>query len=126
MGYKIEALPGESIIVETWDADFKAEIDGPRASQEMIRMMETLKKSVVVIVDMRAVDLTLDDIMNMAQAATSKTAPGRHPLQRRRIIVTDDTVVSMAAKGLDSAVFNHLVVDIATSMEDALKMARQG
>lgn len=125
MGYKIEVIPGEPIIVETWDRYYDPATDGPRAAREIIQVMETLNKPVVAIVDMRAAALSFDDILLLAQSASSKTAPARHPLQRRRIIVTTSEVVSMAAEGLDNAIFGHIVVDIATSMEEALEKARQ-
>jgi hypothetical protein len=125
MGYKITKLPGEPILVETWDANFDVAKDGRRASQEIIEKMEELNQMVVVIVDMRAAKLSFDDILMMAQSASGKDAPARHPLQRRRIIVTDSSIVSLAAQGLDSEVFGHIAVDIATSMEEALDKARE-
>lgn len=125
MGYKIEVLPGEPIVIETWDANYDPPTDAPKAAQEIIQVMEHLNKSVVVIVDMRAASLTFNDILLMAQTASGKSAPARHPLQHRRIIVTNDSIVSIAAQGLDSEVFGRITVDIATSMDQALEMARQ-
>ncbi|MBI5960124.1 MAG: hypothetical protein HY866_15395 [Chloroflexi bacterium] len=125
MGYKVEALLDEPIIIETWDEHYNVMTDGLKASQDIIKLMDAASGPVTVIVDMRAAKLTFDDILLMAKAASSDKAPSRHPKQRRRIIVTDSHMISFAAQGLDSEVFGHIVVDIATSMEDALNMARQ-
>lgn len=125
MGYHIKRIPDEPIIVETWDAHYDPETDAPQAAQDIIRVMETIKTPVVVIVDMRAARLTFDDILHMAQSASNEAAPARHPMQRRRIIVTDNEVISKSAEGLDSEIFGHIAVDIATTMDEALAMARQ-
>jgi hypothetical protein len=125
MGYRIEKLRGEPIIIETWDANYDPAEEGPKASQEIIRMMDTINEPTVVIVDMRAMALTFNDILLMAQAASSRSAPAHHPLQRRRIIITDSSIVSLAAQGLDSELFGRIKVDIATSMDEALEIARQ-
>lgn len=125
MGYSIKMLPGEPIIVETWDADYNPQTDGRNAAQEIITLMDAMGEPVTVIVDMRAASLTFDDILLMAKSASSESAPSRHPNQRRRIIVTDNSVISTAAKGLDSEVFGHIAIDIATSMDEALTMARR-
>jgi len=124
MGYTIEVRPDESVIIETWDAAYDPRTDAPQAAQEIIQLMEAARRPTTVIVDMRAKALSFDDILLMAKAASSKNAPSRHPMQRRRIIVTASDVVSMAAEGLDSAFFGHIVVDVASSLEEALEMAR--
>lgn len=125
MGYKIEVRPDDLLVIETWDENYNPQVDGPRAAQEIIQIMDTFTKPVAVIVDMRAANLTFDDILLLASMASSKNAPARHLMQRRRIIVTDSSVVSLAAEGLDSEVFGHIAVDIATSMEQAFEMAQE-
>ncbi len=125
MGYKIESFPKEKLIVETWGADYSPAVDGPQAARDIIKAMDALNEPVTVIVDMRAAQLSFNDILTLSQVAADKNAPARHPLQRRRIIVTDSNIVSMAAQGLDHEVFGHIMVDIATSMEEAWKMAQQ-
>lgn len=125
MGYKIEVRPQESVIVETWDAHYDPQIDAPQAAKEIIQLMDAAARPMTVIVDMRAKSLTFNDILLMAKSASAKDAPSRHPLQRRRIIVTTSEIIAMAADGLDTAIFGHIVVDIAGSMEEALTMARE-
>jgi hypothetical protein len=125
MGYKIEVRPEDSVIIETWDAAYDPKTDAPQAAKEIIQLMEAARRPTTVIVDMRAKALTFDDILLMAKSASSKDAPSHHPMQRRRIIVTTSDIISMAAEGLDNAVFGHIVVDIAGSVEEALEMARK-
>lgn len=125
MGYKIETVPHEPIIIETWGKDYNPKVDGPNAAQEMNRLMDASREPVTVIVDMRAANMTLEDIIFMAKVASSENAPAHHPKQRRRIIVTDSSLISLAAKGMDSEVFGNIAMDITTSMDEALDLARQ-
>lgn len=125
MGYRLEVLPGEPIVVETWDADYDPSTDAPQAAREVIQLMEAADQPMAVIVDMRAKSLNVNEILLMARMSSGASAPSRHPRQRKRIIVTDSRFISMAAKGLDSDVFGHIKLDIVGSMEDALALARQ-
>lgn len=125
MGYTIELLPDEPIIIETWQSDYNPETDSTKAAQEIISLMDQIGKPVTVIVDMRAKTLSFDDLVLLAKKASSEDAPAQHPNQRRRIIVTDSEAISLAAKGLNSEVFGHLAVELATSMEEALAAARK-
>jgi hypothetical protein len=125
MGYKIEILPNEPIILETWDADYNPSIDASKAAQEIIQIMDAANGPMSVIVDMRAKTFNFNDILLMAKLSSGSSAPSHHPKQRKRVIVTDSRLISTAAKGLDSDIFGHIKLDIADNLEDALKLVRQ-
>lgn len=125
MGYKIELQPGEPIVWEIWDANYNPSVDAPQAAQEIIRIMDAATKPMSVIVDMREASLTFDDLLQMAKHASGENAPARHPNQRKRVIITNNDIISLVAKGMDHELFGNIKLDIVATTKEALAHARE-
>lgn len=124
MSYKLEVHPGESIIWETWNADFDPEADTPAITREQLKMLNAARGPMVVITDTRAVTLTFDDILYLASNAVPEEL-NHHPRLSRIILVTTSEIVAKSAEGLDNEVFGYVKLDIVASREEALACARQ-
>jgi hypothetical protein len=124
MSYTIAIRPNESIIWETWEADFDAEIDAEAATREELRILNAASRPIVLVVDMRLVQLDWNAILYIASHGIPEEL-NNHPQLRRIVIITTDEVIADSARGLDNEVFGFVKVDIVTSPQEALTRARK-
>jgi hypothetical protein len=124
MSYTIATRPNESIIWETWEADFDAESDAEAATGEELRILNTSSSPMVLVVDMRLVQLDWDGIVYIANFGIPKELRD-HPRLRKIVAITTNEIIKASAQGLDTEAFGFVKVDIVTSPQEALTRARK-
>lgn len=124
MSYSVKVLSGESIFWETWGSDFDPETDLELVTREDLKILDASNGPMVGIVDIRSVALTVNDILFLANHGLPEELSS-HPKLRRIILISTDEIVNVAAKGMDSEVFGFVKMDIMSSDDEALALARQ-
>jgi hypothetical protein len=126
MGFTVEKLPGEPIVIYT-------QISGGNASDEMklsiaenVRVLDAQTEPVYLINDMRAHKLNLDQILQGASmVARGDNALLHHPMIRENIFVVTDPMMKTAITGLSSATFGQVKMIRFDTVEDALAYCRE-
>ncbi len=125
--YSHDRVPGEPIVVVTLKEGYNVMVDAPESSQAGITVLNSLDEQVFWILDMRALQLDLDLlIQGAAQTALNPNSIYRHPNIREVLFVFDriTDVVEMAAEGLNSERFGYIKARVFASVEEALAYAR--
>lgn len=95
----------------------------PTASQEVMHILDQSNRPLYYISDVSqlADSLTLDDLIKAANVLVrGPYAFASHPNFRALILITNDSLTSLAATGLRSDSFGNVQVEIFATMEDAL------
>ena len=126
MSYSVEKLPDEPIVVTTLHADYSNDQDGEASMIETVALLDAQSEAVYYIFDVSRYSPSFDDVI----AAVNWGGPGksptlRHPNVREPLIVTHSSMVKLAAQGLKSATWGHLIVQVFGTVEEALAYARQ-
>jgi hypothetical protein len=136
MSYSSHQLSGEPILLVTLYADFDLATEAAGIEAERIALLEAAQEPLHVILDVSQVELSLDDIIkasNMlvrgASLAPSSEQNGyslfSHANLRQFIVVSNNRMVHMAAKGMNHPVFGSQNVAAFTSVEEALAHCRR-
>ncbi len=108
--YTVDLLPGEPIILEVIGKDFQADKHIMGLIGEVNRRLDDASGPMAYIIDVREASLSLDDII----AGANGTAR-----------VSGSRIVELAARGMNSAIFGHVKMEVFKTLEEALDMARQ-
>ena len=88
---------------------------------ELTAWLARLDRRVYYINNVGSTRLSLGDIMDGARLAGQGTAPVlRHPKIIETLVVTTDSVASMAAKNINSPLFGYLKLKVFTTLDEAL------
>jgi hypothetical protein len=128
MSYTLSSLDGGCILLFTIHADFEIATELVKASREALDLFEQCPGPVVFITDTCALHINnLNDILQGGSAVRSPESMrlSKHPKLRKSISVIDNRVITLAAKGLNSATFGYVETTIFETTEDALDYARK-
>jgi hypothetical protein len=123
--FSIVQYPDEPIVVTTLSSSFTV-ASNLAPLMEQARHIFDCVDSVFNIVDGRGVKATFEDLV----AASNESARGantilHHPSIREIVVVTDDRLVALAVKGLQSPVFGLRAVSVFETLDDALAYCRE-
>lgn len=127
MSYTLTALDDGHILLFEMHADFDVVNDLIAASREALEIVEHGPDRVVMITDTREMKITgVNDLLQGANAARSPEAVAlsKHPKLFKSVSVIDNKMVTLAAKGLNSATFGYIDTTIFEDREKALAYAR--
>jgi hypothetical protein len=124
MSYTIKVLPDGPILWETWGADFDPMTEAEQATQEELKILNASSQPMAAVVDLRAVPLSWDEIVYLANHGVPDEL-NHHPRLQGIVLITSSEVVSMAAQGMNSEAFGYVNMDIVASPEEALAVARR-
>ncbi|HEX3049697.1 MAG TPA: hypothetical protein VHP83_03505 [Aggregatilineaceae bacterium] len=124
MSFTIGVRPGERIIWEVWDANFKPEVDAEASTQSELKILNASHQPMVLVVDLRQVLTTLEDIIYTASHCVPEELTG-HPQLCRMILITTSAVIAKSAEGMNSEAFGFIKFDVAASEDEALTLARR-
>lgn len=124
--YTLEKIPGEPIILGTTLEGWKAEIDIPLWANDLYALLDSAGGKVTYIGNLLAgKPWTLDELVRTANAVSLGNRPVfQHPNIHEVLIVTQHTLVKLAAIGLQSDLFGRVPSRAFTSVGDAMAQAR--
>ena len=126
-GYTIELLPDTPIVVMVFDNDFQLDPGGHPITAEFDQLISDLNDPVFLLIDIIRVDISIDSIIQVANATSiGEKSLFHHPQIREILFITTDRTVRLALKGLNSKVFGNLQhVSPFNTLDEALTYAQR-
>ena len=121
----IERLPDEPIVKVTLLAGFDFGDDMVEGNKPSFELLDSLDNPVFWILDMRQAKLGLEQLISSASMMTRGERPlWKHPMIRQTVIVSNASMIQLAAKGLNSDIFGNIAVKVFGTTEEAVDYAR--
>jgi hypothetical protein len=127
MNYAITTLDEGHILLLSLSSDFNIATDMEAANIEAFGVLEAGPDDMIVISDSREVQFkNLDQLLHGSAVIRSEVGQKvmKHRKVRKAYTVTTHSLMHLAAKGLNSAAFGFVELNVCTSLEDALEQAR--
>ncbi len=125
MNYSIEILQDPHVMHVVMhegfqQADFEAHV------QDVWRTLDSLEEPLYQIIDIRAVMLEFDAVMEFLRIAVrgDKALPN-HPMNRGNLVVTDNRLYQLVIQGLRTASFGNISIYAYNSLDAALDWVRK-
>ena len=118
-------LPDEPIVIFTLSGSAADLSDSERDILQLNSFFDRLSTPVFLILDMSNAQVGLDDLLHGASDVYRGDNPVfKHPNIHEILHISDDPMLEMAAKGLDSETFGNVKIQLFNSLAEALAYAR--
>lgn len=126
MPYTVEKLPDEPILVVNSSRGEDPYGEMAEAIDGINQTLDEQPEPIYLILDMRTMTLSLDEIMEAAMlSARGRNAMLHHRNIRESIFILTDPLVRMAVRGLDSATFGQLKARTFETLDQAVAYCRR-
>ena len=88
--------------------------------QKLNEFFDSQHEKIFFMIDTRGVAVSFDTLARNLNIVNRQNHLFVHPMIRETLVLTDNKMVTLAAKGLDSPVFGNVRVKVFSLMEDAL------
>ncbi len=132
--YTFEVFPDEPIFVITLLPDFSLARDLAEEHAMVRQFLDQADKRYFYVLDIRQATLGVEDVISAANSgALGRGSSGtgqdeipvwKHPNVQGRALITENGLIKLAAKGLNSRAFGNLDVTIVSTLEEALDHCR--
>jgi len=126
MGYTLQKLPNEAIVLRIVDKNYDMARDVAAASKATEDLLDTLTEKVIYITDMSQLPPISLEAASVAANVTSRGSDSlyHHRAIKRVIMVTTDPVLKMAAHGVEAKIYGNVHMEIVDTLDQALASAR--
>ncbi|MEL6408656.1 MAG: hypothetical protein AAFR81_30085 [Chloroflexota bacterium] len=126
MSYTIKKFDNEPILMITIHEDYNVATDQVKSDADVRPYFENTEEDLYHIINIIDLNISLDDIVQAANAGTRKEeALWKHPKHAMLILITQNPLAKVAAKGLGSSVFGSVKVRTFNTTEEALAWIRE-
>lgn len=120
MNYTIEILDEPSVLLIRILQDF-SRADFESHIRDVRNVFASLETPIYQIIDVRAVNLGLDDVMAFVKLSVrSEESITTHPMNRGNIIITENRFYQMVVTGIARASFGSVRIEVFESLDAAL------
>lgn len=114
-------LDTHPVLLNTVLPDFNIARDWAEGEVEMRQLIDTYEGRLFLVLDVRQMNMTFDDLILGASMGSRGTAPiWHHPKVQGIYFISDSKLVAMIAKGLHSPVFGNTAAKACGTVEEAL------
>jgi hypothetical protein len=125
MSYNCQVLPGEPILLTTFNGDFNVKEDAPKLSAQMIQIFEQASEPMYMLDDLREIKMTFSDLVAaMALATRGEKPPLQHANMRKLVIVTNNELIRFGGNALKQTQYGISNIDMYRTEEEALEAIR--
>jgi hypothetical protein len=122
--YTVEKLPDEpilySLLSESWSAS-----ELPAVIDEVAAILDAADEPLFYINSIENVTMNIQELITSSSlAARGGGSILHHPNIREQVVVVQNKLLQLAAKGLDSAAFGHLSMKVFETEDEAFAYAR--
>ena len=112
MSYSVEQLPGEPIIIATMHDDFSMDEYG-RYVEDVTALVDSLMEPMYVITVVNKNGFSFQELLEGTNISMrgSNLSLHNHPLVAGMIVVTDNKLLKLALKGMNSETFGNIQID---------------
>ncbi|MCA9895011.1 MAG: STAS/SEC14 domain-containing protein [Anaerolineae bacterium] len=123
--YVIECLLDLPVVMVTYQPGYGGDEDIAAFADAVIDVFENLDYKAYLMFNMSSAKLSFNDIMQSAQRILrSENSPIKHPNFIALGMITDSKMFRTVAKGLNSAAFGNIKVQVFATRDEALAWAR--
>ncbi len=122
---QVRCSPNEPIILLALGQDYDTGKEATKLFGEISGLLEASTAPLAFVLDARGLSMGLDDIIARANAGVRMSGLFKHPRLRKTIVVTSSRLMELTARGMNSAIFGHVKMEVSKTLEEALDMARQ-
>lgn len=123
MSFHVEVRNDSMAIVVDLASDFNLQSEVQAFRAALHEALGTQTKPVVLIFDTRTVNISARDVLVATDSDSQNIL--RHPNIREVVVVTNDVLVQIAAKGVNSFSFGYIKVHTFPTLEAALAYAEE-
>ncbi len=125
MKYKIEVLSDLPVLITSFEEDFGSTEDIESYIAELVATYDSLDHKVYAITDTTNLKLTFDKVMEFLRVALRTDENlNRHPNKIGNIVITTSNFYQAVIKGLRTASFGNMQLEVFDSRESALSWVR--
>jgi hypothetical protein len=124
MSYILEKLPNEPIVCVKYNHDFKVAAQMEQVILEIITLLDAQPEPVFLITDTTEMTMGVDDLISATNKAVRQTKVVTHRNNRLNLVVSTNSLITFGVKGMNTAAFGYLKVEIFRTMDEALAFAR--
>lgn len=124
--YHFEKLDGEPILLSTMYNTYEMSTDAKESVRATFDVLSKLDEPVYYILDWRNLNpLSMEDIsVGAMSVALAENPLFKHPQILGLVFVTSSDILSLAARGLNSAVYGNIKIDVFATVDEALRYVR--
>lgn len=124
MSYIVEKQPDMPVMIVVMNADFDPSTESLPLRRQITAHLDAAHRPIYIVIIIQA-HFTVNDLL----AATHDVTRGEgaftsHANTKQLLLVTDNPMLKLAAKGLQAASFGGLNVQTVPSLDDALAVVR--
>jgi hypothetical protein len=121
MSFTVELFSDDPILLCTFHHDFNLSSELFALTEQCNAALDAASEPVYFITDTLAYTFSVPDLFAATNAATKGAKPPFfHPNVRKVIGITENKMMELAAKGMNSPAFGHVEVKIFSTLEEAL------
>lgn len=126
MSYTIDVREDLSTVVITFHEGFSGEDQIKAYTQEIFDIYENFDQPYYQISDISEMKLDFNDVMTfIKEGVVGKQSITKHVHNKGIVIITESRFYQMTIKGLNTASFGNLKMEIFSSIEEALNWVHQ-
>jgi hypothetical protein len=123
-------MNGQPIVVVSATTEYRVRRDQANVAEDLIALLDSLAAPVYLVFDVTNLHFDLADIL----AASNESTRGaqaflHHPRVREVVVITTNSALQLAVRGMRSDVFGNVRISAFSAMNEAmvhLESARQG
>lgn len=124
-GYHLEKLPDEPIVISVLHEDWDIESELSQIITELTAVFDTASQPLYFISDIVEISVDMQGMIAAANLVTrGDGALFQHPNLKVVLVVTQNKMLELAAKGVNSEVFGFAPTQVFTNREETLAYAR--
>lgn len=121
----VKKLPDEPIVIVSVSGSVADLSDSERDHAQMSSVLNAVSKPVFFIFDMSSAQIDVDNVLlGSRDAYFGAGATLKHPNIREVLLVSNNPLLELASKGLDSELFGNIKVQRFQTLDEALGYAR--
>lgn len=122
MGYSINHLSGEPVLIATFTEPFDAVSDGGAVAGSLINALNNRTETLYYIADMSGLQISFSDLVSgLAAAFATPGSPYTHPLIKIFTVATDELIGLGAKAAAEQQQYGKASVKFYPNVEEALK-----
>lgn len=125
MGYIIDRMDDERIVIVTFCADFQPGAEMALMTGELTQVINEMGAGVTIVNNLIDANFSLNDVIEAANVARrQEVSLFHHPNVRQIVGVSSSKLITLSAKGLSHATFGNLNLPMFGTIDEALNYAR--
>ena len=124
MLFSVEKLPNEPIMFTVLGDEYSIAADVEKTIAEIHRVLDTCTEKVYSITDITHLSFNATDVVYGANAVTRQFQVLKHPKIIENIIITQNSIMKLAADGVNRPIFGNIKVQVFATAEEAFVYVR--